>query len=62
MVSALWKACAADVQDVENVQQLLKEPGVDLEIKGECDPVVHALCAEAYSDRNEIWLGCVCVC
>jgi hypothetical protein len=39
MVSALWKACAAEVQDLESVQQLLKEPGVDVEIKGECgDP------------------------
>ncbi|KAF8683321.1 RNA-binding, Nab2-type zinc finger [Rhizoctonia solani] len=33
MVSALWNACAAEVQDLESVQQQLKEPGVDLEIK-----------------------------
>lgn len=34
MVSALWKACAAEAQDIEGVQQLLAESGVDLEIKG----------------------------
>ncbi|KAJ1301679.1 hypothetical protein OPQ81_008915 [Rhizoctonia solani] len=33
MVSVLWNACAAEVQDLETVQQQLKEPGVDLEIK-----------------------------
>lgn len=34
MVSALWKACAAEAPDLDGVQQLLAEPGVDLEIKG----------------------------
>ncbi|CAE6421257.1 hypothetical protein ACGC1H_006715 [Rhizoctonia solani] len=33
MVSVLWNACAAEAQDLETVQQQLKEPGVDLEIK-----------------------------
>ncbi|KAG8732534.1 hypothetical protein FRC11_012833 [Ceratobasidium sp. 423] len=33
MVSALWNACAADVPNLESVQQHLREPGVDLEIK-----------------------------
>ncbi|KAH7334322.1 hypothetical protein B0J17DRAFT_102882 [Rhizoctonia solani] len=33
MVSALWNACAAEVQNLESVQQQLKEPGVELEIK-----------------------------
>ncbi|KAG8738433.1 hypothetical protein FRC10_006851 [Ceratobasidium sp. 414] len=45
MVSALWKACAAAVQDADEVHRLLSEPGVDLEIKDQAGttPLIQAV-------------------
>ncbi|KAG8712668.1 hypothetical protein FRC09_019590 [Ceratobasidium sp. 395] len=45
MVSALWKACAAEAQDADEVQRLLSEPGVDLEIKDQAGttPLIQAV-------------------
>ncbi|KAG8690490.1 hypothetical protein FRC08_010518 [Ceratobasidium sp. 394] len=45
MVSALWKACAAEVQDADEVQRLLGEGGVDLEIKDQAatTPLIQAV-------------------
>ncbi|KAG9119112.1 hypothetical protein FRC07_006035 [Ceratobasidium sp. 392] len=45
MVSALWKACAAEAEDVAEVERLLSEPGVDLEIKDQAGttPLIQAV-------------------
>jgi hypothetical protein len=56
MVSALWNACATEVQDLQNVQQQLKEPGVDLEIKGELgNPAAISTSSTLHCGRRPIW-------